>query len=110
MDSKFMRVTDKNSLAELLERSTQQPIVIFKHSTTCPISSAAYRQMEDYDGEVALVEIQRARELSREIEQQTGVGHESPQVLVLRYGRVVWYASHWQVKAGAVADAVKTNA
>ncbi len=110
MDSRFMRLTNKNSLTELLERSQQQPVVIFKHSTTCPISSAAYREMEDYEGEVALVEIQLARELSKEIAQKTGVEHESPQVLVLRNGKVVWDASHWKVKADAVADAVKQNA
>lgn len=105
-----MRITDKNSLPELLERSRHQPVVIFKHSTTCPISSAAYREMEGYDGEVALVEVQRARELSGEIEKTTGVRHESPQVLILRNGQVVWGASHWNVQAAAVADAVKQNA
>ena len=109
MSSEFKRVTAREEFEELVEQSRQQPIVIFKHSTTCPISAAAYRQMRDFDGEVALVEVQRAHELSREIEEKTGVQHESPQVIVLRNGQVVWDASHFQVKANAVADAVKEN-
>jgi bacillithiol system protein YtxJ len=110
MSGDFKRVTEREAFDELVERSKQQPIVIFKHSTTCPISAAAYRQMRDFDGEVALVEVQRAGELSREIEEKTGVQHESPQVIVLRNGQVVWDASHFSVKADAVANAVRENA
>ena len=81
--------------------------MVFKHSTTCPISAAAYQEMAQFDGEVALVEVQSARALSREIENRTGLAHESPQVIILRNGKVVWSASHWKVKADAVAEAVR---
>ena len=81
--------------------------MVFKHSTTCPISAVAYEQMTRFDGEVALVEVQSAREVSKEIEKQTGIPHESPQVIILRNGKVVWNASHWKVKAEAVAEAIR---
>lgn len=102
-----MRINDVESFEELASQSENVPVVIFKHSTTCPISAAAYSEMSRFDGEVALVEVQRAGGLSKEIEQRTGVAHESPQVLVLRNGKVVWDASHWKVKAEAVEQAVK---
>lgn len=102
----FVRITEPNVFGQLVERSHRQPIVIFKHSTTCPISAGAYREMEQFPGEVALIEVQNARELSREVEVKTGITHESPQVIVLRKGQVVFDASHWDVKAKAVADAV----
>lgn len=102
-----MKIKDVESFEELASRSQNAPVVVFKHSTTCPISAAAYNEMSRFEGEVALVEVQRARSLSREIEQRTGVPHESPQVLVLRKGKVVWEASHWKVKANAVQEAVK---
>ena len=82
-------------------------MVIFKHSLTCPISAAAYEQMEEFDGEVALVEVQRARALSTEIENRLGVAHESPQVIVLSKGQVAWNASHFKITAEAVAEAVR---
>ncbi|MBC8031287.1 MAG: bacillithiol system redox-active protein YtxJ [Pyrinomonadaceae bacterium] len=107
MGNHFVRVKDTESLEALTARSKDGPLVIFKHSLTCPISSAAYEQMARFDGEVALIEVQVARQLSREIEAKLGVRHESPQVIVLNKGQVAWNASHYKITAEAVAEAVK---
>ena len=107
MGNRFIKVTGVEQFSDLLSRSQKQPVVIFKHSLTCPVSSAAYDEMEQFAGEVVLVEVQLARELSREIEKRTGIRHESPQVLVLENGKVVWNASHFKVKAQAVAEALQ---
>ncbi len=109
MGNHFMKLKDSKSFEELVSRSQESPVVVFKHSTTCPISAAAYEQMSHFDGEVALVDVQSAREVSREIEKKTGIPHESPQVLVLRSGKVILNASHWKVKADAVAEAIREN-
>jgi len=106
MTDHFVKVTDTKAFEELADRSKERPVVIFKHSLTCPISAAAYDQMAEFAGEVALVEVQRARALSAEIENRLGVDHESPQVIVLRNGQVVWSASHFKITAEAVARAV----
>jgi bacillithiol system protein YtxJ len=107
MANHFVRITDTRSFEELTDRSRERPIVIFKHSLTCPISATAYQQMAKFDGEVALIEVQRARALSTEIESRLGVVHESPQVIVLSKGQVVWNASHFKITTEAVAEAVK---
>ena len=107
MENHFVRVTAIASLDELAERSKERPVVLFKHSLTCPISARAYDQMAEFPGEVALIEVQRARELSSEVEKRLGVAHESPQVIVLRNGEVIWSASHFDITADAVADAVR---
>lgn len=107
MGNHFVRITDTKSFEELTDRSRERPMVIFKHSLTCPISAAAYEQMEEFDGEVALVEVQRARDLSTEIENRLGVAHESPQIIVLSKGQVAWNASHFKITAEAVAEAVR---
>jgi bacillithiol system protein YtxJ len=107
MENHFVKVTDISALKELTDRSKERPVVIFKHSLTCPISAAAYQQMAAFDGEVALVEVQQARALSAEIEKRLGVAHESPQVIVLRNGEVAWNASHFKITADAVADVVR---
>lgn len=95
------------SLDALTARAKDGRLVIFKHSLTCPISSAAYEQMARFDGEVALIEVQVARELSRAIESKLGVPHESPQVIVLNKGQVAWNASHFKITTEAVAEAVR---
>ncbi|MGI9065849.1 MAG: bacillithiol system redox-active protein YtxJ [Pyrinomonadaceae bacterium] len=110
MGNHFVRITDTKSFEDLTDRSKERPIVIFKHSLTCPISSAAYAQMEEFQGEVALVEVQLAGALSREIEGRLGVAHESPQVIVLSKGQVTWNASHFKITAEAVAAAVRDAA
>jgi bacillithiol system protein YtxJ len=107
MENHFIRITDTKSYEDLVTVSKERPVVIFKHSLTCPISAAAYDQMDRFDGEVALIEVQRARELSREIENRLGVAHQSPQVIVLRNGQVVWDASHFSITAQAVTAAVR---
>jgi len=107
MENHFIKVTETKSLDDLTNRSKDRPIVIFKHSLTCPISASAYDEMTEFDGEVALVEVQRSRELSAEIENRLGVAHESPQVIVLRNGQVAWNASHFKITANAVAEAVR---
>lgn len=109
MDNHFFTISNSESFDELLRRSNERPVIIFKHSIACSISAAAYREMARIE-DVALVEVQNARELSKEIERRTGISHESPQVLVIRNGKVVWEATHWQVKASQVAEAVRANA
>jgi bacillithiol system protein YtxJ len=109
MDNHFVPVADAKSLEELLARSHDKPVIIFKHSTTCPISAAAYKQMSRLKDEVALVVVQRARDVSREVEARTGIEHESPQTIILRDGVAVWNASHWSITSEAVEQALQEH-
>ncbi len=100
--------TKLGSLEELdgwMERSRREPVWVFKHSLTCPVSFSAleeYRAFIGQDGSAgtgfAVVEIQTSREVSTELARRTGVRHESPQALLLRDGEVVWHASHWRIR------------
>lgn len=110
MESHFKKITSKEALDELIVRSKKEPVAIFKHSTTCPISAGAYREMKDLPGEIALIEVQRARSISDDIGARTGIAHESPQVIILRNGNAVWHASHWKVTSHAVLQAMRENA
>jgi bacillithiol system protein YtxJ len=106
----FNAVQDAAALEELFARSHEGPVLLFKHSNSCPISARAYSQMTGVEAPVAIVVVQQSRDLSREIEQRTGVRHETPQALVLRNGRAVWNASHFDVTAQAVEQAVRNAA
>ncbi|HLM57303.1 MAG TPA: bacillithiol system redox-active protein YtxJ [Pyrinomonadaceae bacterium] len=107
METDFNAVRDAGALEELFARSNQEPVLIFKHSNACPISAQAYKQMKDYKGDVSIIVVQQARDVSQAVEQRTGVRHESPQALVLRGGQVVWTASHFDITAAAVERAVR---
>jgi bacillithiol system protein YtxJ len=107
METKFNEVEDSAALEELLARSHERPVLLFKHSNTCPISARAYRQMQGVKSPVSIVVVQESREVSREVEARTGVQHETPQALVLRDGRAVWSASHFEITADAVEQALR---
>jgi bacillithiol system protein YtxJ len=109
MDNHFVSVADTQSLEELVARSHSEPVIIFKHSTTCPISAAAYRQMSKLKEAVALVVVQRARDVSRAVEERTGIEHESPQAIILRNGEAVWNASHWSITTDDVEQALQEH-
>ena len=107
MMKQFVPITDVKDLEDLLARSHEEPVIVFKHSSTCPISAAAYAEMTRVSNDVSMIVVQRARDLSREIEARTGVQHESPQAIILRNGEAVWNTSHWNIKAGAVEEAFR---
>ena len=109
MEANFSPVSDAAALEELFARSHTEPVLLFKHSSACPISARAYRQMEGVKTPVSIVVVQKSRDVSREVEQRTGVRHETPQALVIRNGRVVWNASHFDITSDVVEQAVREN-
>jgi bacillithiol system protein YtxJ len=102
-------------LEQLLERSKIEPILIFKHSTQCPISTQAYEEFTDFAAGVrglacGLVLVIENRKLSNEIADRFGVRHQSPQALLIKDGRVVWDASHWSITSDSLNDALRPYA
>jgi bacillithiol system protein YtxJ len=100
-------------LDALLADSAQRPVLVFKHSTACPVSARAHREWESFlpsaeAGRVtlALVRVIEERPVSLALADRVGVRHESPQVLLIKNGRALWHASHWNITAGALKAAV----
>ena len=109
MEDHFEILADEIALDNWIARSYREPVVIFKHSDTCGISSRAYAEMSkvaQIDRPVGLVTVQTERGISDEIESRFNIEHESPQILILRNGEIVWSASHGRVQAEAVAAAL----
>lgn len=92
---------------EILQTSQARPVVLFKHSTSCFTSSHAWRVFQRFvEGEPRpeywLVHVIEQRKLSQHVAQHIGVRHESPQVLLLHKGQVVWHDSHEGITASAL--------
>lgn len=82
--------------------------LIFKHSTSCGVSSFAHREVEKFLSQhpgavVHKVNVIEAREVSNYIAQQTSIAHASPQVICLVDGQVEWHSSHFGITAGRLA-------
>jgi thioredoxin 1 len=107
-DAPAQQAAAEQEAARLL--ASEQPLLLFKHSRTCPISHAAHAQLEHFRRAhptvaVRLVVVQDERPLSQAIAAATGVRHESPQALVLHRGGVAWHASHGAISASRLATA-----
>lgn len=103
------------SIADLdtaIEESSKRPVLLFKHSLTCPISARAFREFETFleeaDAECKLIIVQNAREVSNEAAARLGVKHESPQAMIVRRGREVWNTSHFDITAERLSEAVRS--
>jgi bacillithiol system protein YtxJ len=107
MKANFTQLDSTEKLDELFQKSHEAPVVLFKHSVTCPISAAVYREIENLDADVHIVVVQSARNVSNEIATRTGIRHESPQAIVLKDGKPVYQASHYSVKAEEVNAKLK---
>ena len=101
----FIELTDTDSLDRFLTQSNGSPAIIFKHSNSCGISARAHAEMSRIELPVGLVTVQTARAVSNEIEARTRIEHETPQVFIIRDGKVLWAASHGQIKAEAIEAA-----
>ena len=106
----FIELQDAPGLDELLSQSAEEPVILFKHSATCGISARAHREMTKLEKPVALVTVQNARALSNEIASRFALPHETPQVLIVRAGKLAWSASHFRITADAVKRAVEETA
>lgn len=100
----YKEMTTIDEWSGALETSSQRPLVVFKHSTTCPVSANAHEEFRNYlngspreDVDYLLVKVIESRPVSNKIAEDTGVKHESPQIIYIDKGAKVWTASHWSV-------------
>ncbi|WP_264521621.1 bacillithiol system redox-active protein YtxJ [Flavobacterium sp. N1994] len=97
-------LTDLGQLNEIIQESTEKPVVIFKHSTRCYISKSALKQFEnEFDLQEKVIpyflDLIEHRAISNEIAVRFGVEHQSPQLIVIKDGKAVYDASHENIDA-----------
>ena len=104
MNARFNEINDTQELDTLFEKSFDAPVVLFKHSVTCPISADVYREVAQADADVNIIVVQRARNVSNAVAEKTGIRHESPQALIIKDGKAVYHASHYDITAEEIGE------
>lgn len=90
-------------LAEIEKNSFKKPQLLFKHSTRCSISDMALSRLKREETRLAAaadlyyLDLIRYREVSNEIAKRFAIVHESPQVIILVNGKVLYHASHHMI-------------
>ena len=100
-------------LEAIKQESHERPVLIFKHSTRCSISSTAWARLErnwkkDEVGSVKpyYLDLLTFRSVSNKIAQEFDVEHESPQVLLISRGECVYNASHFDISFDSIKEQV----
>ncbi|HLW31334.1 MAG TPA: bacillithiol system redox-active protein YtxJ [Aequorivita sp.] len=102
-----------DQLDTIIEESKEMPVAIFKHSTRCGISRGVLKIFErNYkytDDQVKLyfLDLLQNRDVSNEIANRFKVRHESPQLLIIKNGVVVYHNSHHAIEASQIEEYLK---
>ena len=99
----------------MLAESQRQPVLLFKHSSTCPVSFAAQAEIDAFEASedappCYVVVVQKARAVSAYVADALDVRHETPQAVLIDAGTAVYSASHGRIRAAALATAARTHA
>lgn len=107
------KLNEADQLDEIKKVSSEHPVVIFKHSTRCSISSTALSRLErswnnDEMKEVKayFLDLLNHRDISSEIAEEFGVKHESPQLLVIKDGKCIYHSNHMGISYSEVTKQV----
>ncbi len=105
----WKKLDSGNQLESIIEDSYNSPQIIFKHSTTCPISSMAKRRLEEdwsVDINPYYLDLLSYRSVSNAIADRLDVRHESPQIIVLHNGKAVYYESHLDISVTSLSQSL----
>ena len=99
-----------DQLEEINKASFKHPVVIFKHSTRCGISNmvlkkfeAEINQQNQLNSEFYFLDLIKDRAVSNAVAEKFNVVHQSPQLIVIKNGRVVHHASHYSINLQEVS-------
>jgi bacillithiol system protein YtxJ len=95
--------------------SSPGPTWLLKHSSACSISGAAFDEVARFltqhpDHQAGVVVIQSHRPLSNLVSNRLKYMHQSPQLFLLKDGKVLWSATHWSITADAMSVAMDKQA
>lgn len=103
-----------NSIAgldALIKDSQSTPQLIFKHSTQCSLSERAHMiLMDDWQPEgIALhyIDLLSHRDVSNAVAEKLDVMHESPQIILLYKGEVLFDESHLAINTAEIDEQIE---
>jgi len=97
----WLKLENEQDLQEVIKISEGSPVLLFKHSTSCSISSMALSRLERAWDEKEMepvkpfyLDLIAHRNISNKVAEHFGISHQSPQVLLVKGGECVYDNSH----------------
>lgn len=94
---------------KVLKESKEKPVILFKHSNSCPVSADAHKRIKKLERQGAVAEnmyiliVQNSQEISDRVAEELEVTHETPQIIIISDGEAVYHASHDEIDPDEVA-------
>ncbi len=109
----WIPLTDVQQLELINQQSIEQPVVIFKHSTRCSISSMAKNRLDRENAPdntlFYYLDLIAHRNISNKIASDYAVHHESPQILLIRNGQCVYEETHNGINMDEIIEQAASN-
>lgn len=106
----WKKLDSEHTLESIIEDSHSAPQIIFKHSTTCPISGMAKRRLEG-DWSLSIdpyyLDLLSFRSVSNAIASKLAVEHQSPQVIVINKGKAIFDESHLDINVSDISASLE---
>ena len=113
MKINWVPLNDEAQLSAIIKISSDKSVLIFKHSTRCGISRMVLKNFEsDYDIpeteiDMYFLDLLNYRALSQDISTKFNVMHQSPQVLLIKNGVVIYHDSHDYISVSKIKELLK---
>lgn len=93
---------------EVLKETHDRSLFVFKHSRRCSISTVAFSRVQSAssieNAVFIMLDVVASRPLSNFIEEKLKVEHASPQLIVLKNGKVDSVETHLSISAQMLVD------
>lgn len=111
MGLNWKEINSIDELHDIWENSLEKPAVFFKHSTRCSISSMALRAFErnwiSDDTQLFFIDLIANRDVSNLLAELSKVEHQSPQIIVTKNQKVLYFDSHGTIDAEKVQKLIQ---
>jgi len=97
-------IDSDEDLVNIDQSSSTHPVLIFKHASKCFVSRRVLQKFEKELSSIDQVmpfflDVIQKKELSHKIATKYQVGHQSPQLLVIKNGECINHASHSSISS-----------
>mgnify|MGYP001492338567 CR=1 FL=1 len=112
--SSLKELFEIDDLEEVWEASKQKPTLLFKQSTTCPVSANAFEEFQQFlkenseDLAAYFVKVRESRPVSNKIAEDLGVVHQSPQIILIKDNEAIWDTSHMNITVDTIKEALES--
>ena len=106
----WVHLSEPDQLSELIIESNSIPVIIYKHSSRCGLSSMTENKLDKGwellrpKVKLYFLDLIRYREVSNTVSEGFNVRHQSPQILIIKNGICVYNSSHYEINVETILE------